>query len=57
MLQIPDENGGWKTIFKWKPKWETVKPLKEPITTNKVRLFVTKASNYDLAEFELYTPN
>lgn len=55
-LQIPDENGTWKTIFSWKPKFETVKFLKEPITTNKVRLKITGAPVYYLAELELYAP-
>jgi len=55
-LQIPDGNGGWKTVFKWKPKWTTVKFLKKPVTTKKIRLYVKKASSYNLAEFELYAP-
>ena len=54
-LQIPDGNGGWKTIFKWKPKWTTVKFLKKPVTTKKVRILV-KTKWYNLAEFELYPP-
>lgn len=55
-LQIPDGKGGWKTIFKWKAKWEPVKFLKEPITTDKVRLNIKKAPRYFLAELEFYSP-
>jgi len=55
-LQILDENGKWKTVFKWKPKWETVKFLKKPVIASKFRLFVTGTSSYNLAEFELYAP-
>ncbi len=55
-LQVLDGTGNWKTVFKWRPKWETVKFLKEPITTDKVRLFVKGTSTYNLAEFELYAP-
>ncbi len=54
-LQIPDGKGGWKTVFKWKPKWTTVKFLKKPVTTKKVRILV-KTKWYNLAEFELYPP-
>jgi len=55
-LQIPDGNGGWKTIFKWKPKWTTLKFLKKPVTTQKVRVLIKGAKKYNLAEFELYAP-
>jgi len=55
-IQIPDGNGGWKTIYKWKPKFETVQFFKEPITTNKIRLVIKNTPKYYLAEFELYTP-
>ena len=55
-LQIPDGKGAWKTVFKWKPKFEPVKFLKEPVTTNKIRLKITGAKQYYLAEFELYKP-
>ena len=55
-LQIPDGNGAWKTVFKWKPKWTTVKFLKKSITTNKVRILVKGTKKYNLAAFELYAP-
>lgn len=55
-LQIPDGNGGWKTIFSWKPKFEPVKFLPEPVTTDKIRLNITGTNRYYLAEFELYPP-
>ena len=55
-LQIPDGKGAWKTVFKWKPKFEPVNFLKEPVTTNKIRLKITGAKQYYLAEFELYAP-
>jgi alpha-L-fucosidase len=55
-LQIPDGNGSWKTVYKWKPKFEPVKFLKEPVTTDKIRLKVKNTKDYFLAEFELYAP-
>ncbi len=55
-LQIPDGNGSWKTVFKWKPKFEPVKFLTEPVTTDKIRLRITGAKQYWLAEYELYAP-
>ncbi len=55
-LQIPDGNNGWKTIYKWKPKWGTVKFFKKPITIKKIRLLVKGTKEYNLAEFELYAP-
>ena len=55
-LQIPDGKGGWKTVFKWKPKFEPVKFLPEPVTTDKIRLNVKGTNQYYLAEFELYAP-
>ncbi len=55
-LQIPDGKGGWKTVFKWKPKWEIIKFLKKPVTTKKIRLLVKGTNYYNLAEFELYPP-
>ncbi|TLX76415.1 hypothetical protein E9993_05855 [Labilibacter sediminis] len=55
-LQIPDGNGGWETVFKWKPKWEPVKHLEKPVTTDKVRLCISGTNKYVLAEFELYAP-
>ncbi len=53
-LQIPDDNGGWKTVYKWKPKFQPVKMLKKPVKTQKVRLKVNQAKQFYLAEFELY---
>ncbi len=55
-LQMPDGQGGWKTVFTWKPKWAPVAFLEKPVTTNKIRLRVTGAPKYYLAEFELYPP-
>lgn len=55
-LQVPDGEGGWKTVFKWKAKWEPVKYLDQPVKTDKIRLRVTAAKQYFLAEFELYPP-
>ncbi len=53
-LQIPDGNGGWKTVFKWKPKFQPVHSLKKPVKTKKIRLIFKKAPQVFLAEFELY---
>ncbi|MFC1766440.1 alpha-L-fucosidase [Planctomycetota bacterium] len=55
-LQVPDGQGGWKTVFSWKPKWEPVKILKQSVVTKRIRLRVTGATQYHLAEFELYPP-
>ena len=55
-LQIFNEDGEWETVMKWKPKWETVKFLKKPITGKKFRLLVKGTKQYNLAEFELYAP-
>lgn len=54
-LQIPDGEGGWKTILKWKPKWEPVQFLKQAVKTDTIRLLVTGTKQYYLAEFELYS--
>ncbi len=55
-LQIQNKNGEWETVFKWKPKFEPVKFLPQPVTTDKIRLSVTGTKQYYLAEFELYAP-
>ena len=55
-IQIPDGKGGWTTVFTWKPKWEPVKFLDQPVTTDKIRLRITGTNSYYLAEFELYAP-
>ncbi len=55
-LQIPDGSGGWTTVYTWKPKWEPVKFLDQPVTTDKIRLRITGTDRYYLAEFELYAP-
>ena len=57
-LQVPDKNGKWKTVSskKLKLKWETIKFLKQPVTTDKVRLLITNAKKFICAEFELYPP-
>jgi len=55
-LQIPNGNNRWKTVYKWKPKCESIKFFKKPITTKKIRLLVKGAKEYNLAEFELYAP-
>ena len=53
-LQIPDGKDGWKTVYKWKPKFEPVKILKQPVKASKFRLLVNEANTFYLAEFELY---
>jgi len=53
-LQIPDGKGGWRTVFKWKPKFQPVYMLKKPVDTKKIRLVFKKAPAVFLAEFELY---
>ena len=53
-LQIPDGDGGWKTVYKWKPKFEPVKMLKKPVKASKFRLLINGTKTFYLAEFELY---
>ncbi len=53
-LQIPDGNGGWKTVYKWKPKFEPVKMLKKSVRASKFRLLINGTRTFYLAEFELY---
>lgn len=57
-IQIPDGNNGWKTITpkKLKLKWEPIKFLDKPVTTDKIRLLITDAKKFICAEFELYPP-
>jgi hypothetical protein len=57
-LQVPDAAGGWRAITpkNFKLKWEPVKFLKEPVTTQRLRLRVTGAKRFSIAEFELYPP-
>jgi len=59
-IQIPngDSDGGWKTITDktLKLKWETMKFLEMPVTTDRIRLRITKAKKFTFAEFELYPP-
>lgn len=57
-LQIPDGAGGWKTVSpkNMKLKWETMKFLKKPVTTDRVRLRITQAKKFVFAEFELFPP-
>ncbi|WP_289054288.1 alpha-L-fucosidase [Carboxylicivirga marina] len=55
-LQIPDDNGNWKTVHKWKAKFEPVKRLKKPVTTDKIRLVIKNAPAYYIAEWELFEP-
>jgi hypothetical protein len=54
-LQVPDGKGDWVTVFQWKQKWEPVKFLDEPVTTDRARLKVTGTSRFHLAEFELFS--
>ncbi|NPA35366.1 MAG: alpha-L-fucosidase [Chlorobi bacterium] len=53
-LQIPDGDNGWKTVYKWKPKFEPVKVLKKPVNASKFRLLINGTKTFYLAEFELY---
>jgi hypothetical protein len=57
-IQIPAGDNGWKTITprNLKLKWETMKSLEEPVTTDRIRLRVTNTQKFVCAEFELYPP-
>ncbi len=59
-MQVPDgdSDGGWKTITdkRFRLKWETMKFLKTPVTTDRIRLRITKANKFTFAEFELFPP-
>jgi hypothetical protein len=37
-------------------KWETMKFLKEPVTTDRIRLNIKQAKKFVIAEFELFPP-
>jgi hypothetical protein len=55
-IQIPDGSGGWKIITpkKLKLKWEPIKFLDQPVTTDRIRLRITKAKKFVFTEFELF---
>jgi alpha-L-fucosidase len=57
-IQIPDGSKGWKTISpnNLKLKWETMKFLKKPVTTDRIRLRITDTQKFVFAEFELFPP-
>jgi hypothetical protein len=57
-IQIPDGSKGWKTISpkNLKLKWETMKFLKKPVTTDRIRLRITDTKKFVFAEFELFPP-
>jgi alpha-L-fucosidase len=57
-LEIPDGVGGWKDITPkgLKVKWETMKFLDEPVTTDRIRLNIEQAEKFLIAEFELFAP-
>ena len=57
-IQIPDDSKGWKTVSAkgMKLKWETMKPLDPPVTTDRIRLRVTGTNRFVFTEFELFPP-
>ena len=57
-LEIPDGSGGWKDITPkgFKLKRETMKFFKEPVTTDRVRLRISKVKKFIIAEYELFPP-
>jgi len=57
-IEVPDGSGGWKNITpkSLRLKWETMKFLKEPVTTDRIRLNIKQAEKFLIAEFELFPP-
>ncbi len=57
-IQIPDGSKGWETITpkNLKLKWETMKFLNEPVTTDRIRMRITNTKKFVVAEFELFPP-
>jgi alpha-L-fucosidase len=57
-IQVPDGSKGWKTITpkNLKLKWETMKFLEKPVTTDRIRLRITNTKKFVFAEFELFPP-
>lgn len=57
-IEIPDGEGGWKEITSkgLKLRFETIKFLKEPVTTDRIRLNIKQAKKFLIAEFELFPP-
>ncbi len=57
-LQVPDGSKGWKTISpkNFKLKWETMKFLDQPVTSDRFRLAVSGTQKFVVAEFELFPP-
>lgn len=57
-LQIPDEEGDWKTITpeRLRVRWEPIKFFDAPVKTDRIRLLISKTKTFKLAEFELYAP-
>jgi len=57
-IEIPDGSKGWKDITPkgFKLKWETMKFLEQPITTDRIRLRIGKTKKFVMAEFELFPP-
>ena len=55
-LQIPDGEGAWRTVSPkgLKLKWETMKFLDSPATTDRIRLRITGTKSFVFAEFELF---
>ena len=57
-IQIPGGSNGWKTITpkNLKLKWETIKFLEEPVTTDRIRMRITNTKKFVFTEFELFPP-
>jgi len=57
-LQIPDGQGGWKTVSEKKSRlrFTTMKFLPEPVETDRVRLLIDSPKRFGCAEFELFPP-
>jgi hypothetical protein len=57
-IQVPDGSSGWKSISpkRLMLKWETMKFLDAPVTTDRIRLHITDTKKFVFAEFELFPP-
>jgi hypothetical protein len=58
-LLVPDGPGAWKTVSpkNWRVKWEPITILDEPVSTDRIRMRITKTSKFQLAELELFPPH
>lgn len=57
-IEIHDGSNGWKDVTPkgFKLKWETMKFFDKPLTTDRIRLRISKVKKFLIAEYELFPP-